>query len=77
LLRLARQRDSAAARAALGDPSRTVRAAALKVAASVCSDDDLVSALRSATPRTQKWLLWALRRNGRQSPIDAFASSLN
>jgi hypothetical protein len=68
--------DSAQALQALSDPSRSVRALSLDLAALVCSDAELLTALDSIPLDMKKVLLHKLHQRHRQIPIDMHIETL-
>lgn len=69
-------RDAAQVLRALTDPSHSVRSLALSLAALVCNDAELQSALERLLPDLQITLLRNLCRRKRQVPVDLYLETL-
>lgn len=69
-------RASAPALQALSDPSRRVRACALRVVANICSDEELQSAFGTLVFDLKIALIRRLHRHRRQAPIDRHLEEL-
>ncbi len=58
------------------DPSTKLRGYAINLAASMCSDDQVLAIMREQSEKTQRCLLKSLRRQRRLSLIDQFIETL-